>query len=275
MVPKIPRNSRRRGITRSEVVIPVVPTDSQGLGLRVVPPIVGNHPSPPRAQGVSGTSSRNRNHPQASPLVARLREDVRQLTRDGGLLDQINKLIGELNKNQADKTITGETMATRPPWHAEAANMIMTIHSGARELENELRLHCGYNPINRGGSENNTRQSLNAIAKLAYAVDKHALKRAAKQIDAWVTGILQISDIDQSEKWVPLPRRPRMAPPPCPYCRTYMLRMLRRAGEVRCFNPACRDNEGHRPHARMEYGQYSGTAYVLFADGTEIRPYGE
>jgi hypothetical protein len=108
------------------------------------------------------------------------------------------------------------------------------------------------------------------VTNLAYAVPAEVAADAAERVAHWVRSARQIRDLDQADRWVPLPRDPGRMPPPCPYCDTYSLRMSRRAGEVRCIAPECCDDRGRRPVARMEIGQLSGDAYLAFADGREI-----
>jgi hypothetical protein len=50
----------------------------------------------------------------------------------------------------------------------------------------------------------------------------------------------------------------------------FTLRMAVRREIVRCFNPACRDNDGHAPVARMERGRLTGDGMLVFADTTVV-----
>jgi hypothetical protein len=50
----------------------------------------------------------------------------------------------------------------------------------------------------------------------------------------------------------------------------FTLRMAVRREIVRCFNPACRDNDGLAPVARMERGRLTGDGMLVFADTTVV-----
>lgn len=197
--------------------------------------------------------------------------DVEELTRHGGLLDTLSGLLPEIVSVADVGTTTGHKVSGSPaPWHAEAADVLMTIHAGARELENAMRYRITGNARTRGGSDANTRDALAAVVKLAPALPEPIADDAAAQVARWVRQARQVRDIDQADRWVSLPRMPGMLPPPCPYCLTYALRMSRIAGEVRCLNVDCRDDNGRRPIARMQYGRLSGDGMLVFADGSLI-----
>lgn len=226
-----------------------------------------------------GDKGRTQTHPPLPPqpetppgatMQDQLTGDIDTLTKPGGLLDQLTALITEQASNPDTKHITKRLTGSSPPWHAEAAHVLTEIHQGARDLENDIRYSITGRTMTRGGSDANTRKALHAITQLTPAVPEHITRHAAGQIAGWVRAAQRIRDIDQTERWVPLPRMPGMRPPPCPYCRTYGLRMNRMAGEVRCVNRECVDDEGRRPVARMEHGRLTGDAYLAFADGREV-----
>lgn len=208
----------------------------------------------------------------ADPQICeRLTWEVEELINPGGLIDQLNKLMPEqICSADADKSHRGQQFGAPIPWHPEAGQIYMTIHAGARELENNMRYQLNRTTKQRGGSDNNTRKALTEITRLAYALPAPTVEDATAMVRQWVTAARQIRDIDQADRWVPLPRTPGHYPPPCPYCDTYALRMSRRAGEVRCINPDCTDGRGRRPVARMAHGLLSGDAYLAFADGREV-----
>lgn len=208
----------------------------------------------------------------AAPLTHdRLHWDVEELTNAGGLLDQLNALLPVPTSTLDNSPLRHiKTFGAPAPWHPEAGNILMAIHAGARDLENEMRYRLNGTTAKRGGSEVNTRKALASVVRLAYALPAPVVEDAANQVAGWVRAARQIHDIDQTDRWVPLPRAPGMMPPPCPYCDTYALRMSRRAGEVRCINPECVDDRGRRPVARMAYGHLTGDAYLAFGDGREV-----
>ena len=204
-------------------------------------------------------------------LCERLTWEVEELINPGGILDQLKQLMPQQTATaETDKSHRGQQFGAPIPWHPEAGHVYMTIHAGARELENEIRYRLNGTLKNRGGSDGNPRAALAAITQLAYALPAEHVEDAAALVGKWVTAARQIRDIDQADRWVPLPRTPGHYPPPCPYCSTYALRMSRRAGEVRCINTECQDGRGRRPVARMAHGLLSGDAYLAFADGREV-----
>jgi hypothetical protein len=197
--------------------------------------------------------------------------DVNELTRDGGVLDQLEQLLPE---QVTDPTTGGghqKITGSPAPWHAEAAAALLTIHEEARRLEASLRREVTGNlGRRRGGSQTNTREALDAIVKLTEAVCDDEVKTAARIVARWVTSARQIRDIDQADRWEPLPRLPGMLPPACDWCSTYALRMNRLTGEVRCTNSRCRDEEKRRPVALIVTGTYSGQSSLVWQDGRSV-----
>lgn len=199
--------------------------------------------------------------------------DTEELTRQGGLLEQLHELLPEQPVDPTVGSTQRHKVSGSPaPWHDEAAGVYTAIHAGARELEREVREHITGHPGEpRGGSDDNTRQALQAVVQLAHAADEDEQARATRLVASWCREARQVSDIDQQEQWVKMPRRPGQAPPACPYCGLMSLRWSRERGLVRCLtNPDCADADGNRPSARMEYGQYSGQGWLLFRDGLEL-----
>jgi len=204
--------------------------------------------------------------------ITTLAVDVDHLVRPGGILDQLEALLPEPVADPSTGTTSHHKVTGSPaPWHAEAAAVLLDIHAGARELEADLKYRVtGRAPEPRGGSDVNTRSALRSIVRLAEALDDDQVKDAARTVGRWVTTARQLRDIDQADRWEPLPRRPGALPPPCEYCATYSLRWNRRSGEVRCVNGDCRDGDGHRPVARMEIGRLTGTAALVWRDGRTV-----
>lgn len=197
--------------------------------------------------------------------------DVAELTREKGIIDQLTALLREPSEDPSVGAMSRSKAKSRPPWNPDAAGAYLTIHAGARELEQNLRYRVtGHTGEDRGGSTANTRAALAAITSLVYAVDELAVRDAANQVAAWLRAARQLRDIDRQDKWVPLPRVKGYLPPACDYCDTYSLRMNRRTGVVRCSNPACTDEDGNQPAARMLIGRYSGQGTLVWRDGREV-----
>ncbi len=169
---------------------------------------------------------------------------------------------GTIHRSQAE---------AREPWQGAAAAVYWTIHFGARRLETDLRVAIGLNPRSpaRGGSEANTIDALLALNNLTPTADPKLIAATARRVEAWVSAVDRLEDMDRAEDWRPLPRTPGQLIV-CPFCNTLSLRVNLRREVVRCFNPACRDSEGNPPVARMERGIMSGLNQLVFRDGREV-----
>lgn len=198
--------------------------------------------------------------------------DVDHLTRPGGILDTLEALLPEPVADPTLGTTSHHKVTGSPaPWHVEAAAALMDIHAGARELETDLKYRLtGRLPDDRGCSDANTRAALKSIVRLVEGLDDTLVKATARTVSRWVTAARQIRDLDDAERWEPLPRLPGHLPPACDYCGTYSLRWARRSATVRCCNTACVDEDGHRPQAVMEVGKFTGQAMLVWADGRSV-----
>lgn len=198
--------------------------------------------------------------------------DVHELTRRGGLLDQLEELLPEPIADPTTGTTTHHKVTGSPaPWHTEVAAVLFDIHEEARRLEASLRREVtGRLGPHRGGSTANTREALDAIVRLSEAVTADEVKKAARVAARWIASARQIRDIDQADRWEPLPRLPGMLPPVCEWCSTFSLRMNKRTGEVRCVLGSCRDEDGQRPVARVVTGTYSGQSSLVWQDGRSV-----
>lgn len=203
--------------------------------------------------------------------ITHLALDVDHLARADGLLDQLEALLGEQVTDPAAVGSRHKVTGSPAPWHADAAAVLLTVHEGARRLEASLRQDVsGRLGERRGASGQNTRAALRSIVRLAEALDDDQVAVAARIVGRWVTSARQLRDVDQADRWEPLPRRPGALPPACEYCATYSLRWNRRSGEVRCCNTECVDGDGMRPTARMEIGRFTGRAALVWRDGRTV-----
>lgn len=201
-----------------------------------------------------------------------IRLDVEELARDGGLLDQLEALLPEPVSDPTVGSAQHHKVSGSPaPWHNEAADVFLTIHAGARELERDLRYRVtGRLAHQRGGSDLNTKQALHAVTALVEAVDDIVTQDAAAQVASWCRMARQVRDIDQQDRFEPLPRVKGWLPPSCPYCDVLSLRWSRQRGIVICINHDCLDGEDRRPRASMEIGEYSGQGMLVFRDGYQV-----
>lgn len=103
----------------------------------------------------------------------------------------------------------------------------------------------------RGGSRNNTRAALQAVAILTDAVDDQIALSALIVIDRWNR---QASAVLHPEKGLHrVPREPGENELRCPYCTYQTMRWHPATGIVVCVNPECVNGEGHRPRWSAEF----------------------
>lgn len=206
--------------------------------------------------------------------AARLTTAVRDVRK---ALSDVADLLPEPQGRPRSGTIGRHAPESSEPWQGEAAAVYWTVHFGARRVEDDCRTDIGLPPHSpaRGGSDSNTYAALTAIGNHGPTLTAATLKAVRRTVEGWATAIDRLSDIDQADVWVPVPRTPGALPPACPYCALFTLRMTVRREIVRCFNPACRDSDNRPPIARMERGQLTGDGMLVFADQTVIHYRGE
>ncbi len=208
--------------------------------------------------------------PTTDVVGEQLRLDVHELVRPGGLLDTLEALVPEQVGDPSVGRLSRRLAHSAPPWHTEAAETLMLIHTGARDTEAKLAYLVLHIRRRRGSSWANTRHALEAIPDLATRAGRPHDDHARREVELWIRMARQLRDVDQQERWATLPRQPGHIPPPCPYCGTYALRWSPTSGNVRCTNTDCVDEGGHRPKATMRQGRYSGQAALVWRDGREI-----
>jgi hypothetical protein len=257
----------------------------------VVPEEIGLHSSPIARLVAERRAVREQRKPRTRPTppgtvgtedLQSMRIDVFELTKPNGLLDQLEALLPEPVQDATTGTGSHHKVTGSPaPWHPEAAAVLMEVHAGARELEDDLRHALGFarrwagrakdpRPGPRGNSDENTLTALIAIPDLAAAAGEPHSGRASKAVARWVTGAREVGDIGLSEPWTPVRRIPGAPAPACPYCATFALRQQARRGLVRCMNRDCTDTLGKRPLGRIEIGAVSGQGALVFRDGAQL-----
>ncbi|RBQ21574.1 hypothetical protein DP939_02360 [Spongiactinospora rosea] len=188
------------------------------------------------------------------------------------LLDQLAELLPEQVADAARGSAQHHKVTGSPaPWHPEAGPVLLTIHAGVRELEQDLRYHvAGHTGAARGGSDANTAAALDSIERLVHGVPDDVARDAARRLGRWVERARQVRDVGESERWIPIHVPKGQIPPACPYCRTYSLRVAQESGRVRCANPRCTDERGERPSGRIDKNQINGDAMLIWQDGRTI-----
>jgi hypothetical protein len=169
-------------------------------------------------------------------------------------------------KNSSAEKRTGKLDHSQPPWNGAIAHAYLDLHAYARELEALYRLAAGFPARPRGGSDPNTENALKAVLRLAEKVDDKRVADATRMLCTWCNRARMV--LGELEPPRRLPRAPGKSEPRCPYCKKMTLRSQLMAGIVRCINPDCRDNDGKRPLAKMEWSEFSNDWVLAWQDGT-------
>jgi hypothetical protein len=134
--------------------------------------------------------------------------------------------------------ITGSAAESVPPWNEAAATAVMSPHAGLRVLEAEVRAELGLPPVERGGSDGNTAETIESLVRMARALPRESAMRVARKMDRWVNLALALPAFNNLPYWMVI-RLPGAQPPDCPYCGTPSLRISEAYGIVACLHPAC------------------------------------
>jgi|SRR5882724_1825404 len=145
----------------------------------------------------------------------------------------------------------GKIDHSQPPWCAAVAHAIMDLHARSRDAEACVRLSLRLPKRDRGGSSANTRIALENLVRLCHGAEDHLVVSNTRWLDGWS----RKASIALNETELPrrLPRMEGAPEPPCPWCHSRTLRMFPLYGTVKCLNPECKDEQGRRPVARLEY----------------------
>jgi hypothetical protein len=173
--------------------------------------------------------------------------------------------------------------AARLPGNVAALAAELDAHRFVRQLEASLRLAvAGHAGRARGGSDNNTREALAAIARMSTAAEeiktRHktadgrnitAAALAAKLLDRMTRVIGQLPAVDEFPRWERIRPGPGGLPPRCPNCVTFSLRVAVQSGAVICVFPGCKDLDGNSPpQARLELSRLNSEPVLAWKDGT-------
>lgn len=208
--------------------------------------------------------------------MGRLRDDRTQQDLDdlgfvlgkcGELLPVLQALMGEQpGFGPRGSTISRNAPESKEPWNPEASNAYWMIWFGSRVLADRMRVSLGLGTARWSAGEN----GLEVIGACASIVEASLLRSAVTSVRRWHETALQIRDIDEADRWIPIPRDLSARPPQCPYCRTMSLRLNRARGLVRCLFPGCVDSEGNETTGRMEYEPDGVQGMVVFGDNRRV-----
>jgi hypothetical protein len=116
----------------------------------------------------------------------------------------------------------------------------------------------------RGNSNANTRKALEAVCQLSEGTDDFMVRVCTKELEKWsrrASIALELTEVPKR-----LPRNPGTPEAACPFCHNHTLRMRSLEGKIYCVNPGCKDDEGRKPEARMEYSPVTGNWEVVWQD---------
>jgi hypothetical protein len=205
-------------------------------------------------------------------LWARLTEAV---TDAEALLPKLQALLPEPDGiGPTTGTIGRHKPTSDEPWNTAVADAYWNLWFGPGQLVGMLRYGLGLPQLPPSEAPVGP-DALKAIRNLTPAAPSDLVRHVTGKLERWADLARRIPAIDESEPWTPVPSLPGRAPPECPYCRTFGLRMQRRRGVVRCVMPGCRDGDGNVTRARMEPGRMTGEARLVFGDGTTMHWAGE
>jgi len=181
------------------------------------------------------------------------------------LSERLEPLIAEKSR-QPSGTFHGKVDHSQPPWCVPVAYAITGLHALARRMESELRDDLDFTPLERGGSDANTREAFKAVMRLAESADDFIIRSYNRELDKWwKTAKIALDEIDIPKR---IPRAPGKAEPPCPFCKNHTLRVKILENEIFCINPACPgDGQGKKPKAYMDYSDVVGGWVVRWSDG--------
>jgi hypothetical protein len=165
---------------------------------------------------------------------------------------------------------SGGKPGSRPPWNTAAAMLILEMQAGSRHEETRLKLLLGLPARHRGGSDANTLLALDAIVTLADAAGDEAAWPVLHWLGRWNGAAARA--LGEASAITELPRQPGEPARPCPFCGCLTLRFWALHGIVRCVNPDCRDDEGRRPWAKVEYSGFTQQLELVWMDGVAGLP---
>ena len=180
------------------------------------------------------------------------------------------KVAGQLEAVIAFKSpkvsdgFSGKISHSQPPWNSAVAFSVLTLHQLARAIEMRFRVMAELPVRVRGGSSKNTCLALEAVVKLAESVADEAVADALSQLDRWLRQAkITLGELEFPQR---LPRLPGKKEPSCPFCKYTTLRMFPLRGFIICITPGCRDENGKKPKATMEYSNFTCQFELVWQD---------
>lgn len=160
---------------------------------------------------------------------------------------------------------TGRLDHSQPPWAAPAALALLDLHAWVRRKEAEWKQEASLPVRRRGGSDANTLAALKSLSGLSTIVSDASVLSSLRELSRWERHArVVLGELELPRR---LPRSYGAGEPACPFCHIRALRMHPLQGMVRCVNPECRDADGRRPVARMEWSGFTGQLELIWQDG--------
>lgn len=146
------------------------------------------------------------------------------------------------------RKLTASTVA----WHSTAAMLVTDLHADVRRLEACMREQVtGTLIYRRGGSRDNTRYALKAVANLAEAVSDETALDALNALTRWIRRTNAVFDPDKQLHHIP--RAPGEGEMRCPYCQRTTMRWHPPSGIAVCISPECVTDDGVRPRWMAQF----------------------
>ena len=202
--------------------------------------------------------------PAVIPVHVALRSKLKDSVQHALALNERLKRVVAVKSRTASGGFHGKIDFSQPPWHAPVANAIMDLHAQSREAEGCLRASQKLPYRERGGSDGNTKLAMEAILRLSEAADDGSVKANTKWIEGWSRkASIALCETEAPRK---LPRLEGEKERKCPFCECCTLRMLPLHGKIKCCNPECKDDEGRKPSAKLEYSEVAKDLVLVWQD---------
>lgn len=182
---------------------------------------------------------------------------------------RLNQVMEELVPHREvshDDVVSQTRVTAAPPWHTRAALLVMDLHALAREQERVLILEVSDNVKVRGGSDLNTHYALDALPRLAEAVDAQLTWSTVFAMERWVHRAEELLGLVEPLRH--LPTAPGEREPRCPWCGYLTLRWQMRLSRIRCVNPGCRVDvqRDRRPTGYLKMNLDTGVTEIVWDD---------
>lgn len=201
--------------------------------------------------------------PAVIPVHVAIRVRLKDTAKDVLSYNERLEAVIAVKTAQPSGVFHGKIDHSQPPWNAAAADAIMDLHAWSRATERVMKRNLGFSERRRGNSSVNTTKALESITRLAEGSDDGSVRDVTGWLERWCRRASQV--LGEAEAAKRLPRMEGQRAMDCPFCRQDTLRQLALAGTIFCIDVSCKDEEGRRPKARLEY--FQGDFILRWQDG--------